>query len=178
MIVTKFIFYTVLGWKISGSFDKTIDKSIIIGGPHTSWHDFYISVLARRLLKKEIHFIAKKELFKWPFGLYFKWMGGTPLDRTPGQNKVEAIAEIFQKKNVFHLALSPEGTRNKVEKWKTGFYFIAKTANVPIVPVVFNYGTKTFEVKPPFFLTDNFENDLKILKQNYRNVYGKVRSNS
>lgn len=168
----------MLGWKISGSFDRSIKKSVIIGAPHTSWHDFYISVLARRLLRTEIHFIAKKELFKWPFAAYFKWMGGTPLDRTPSQNKVEAIADIFQKKKEFRLALSPEGTRQKVENWKTGFYFIAKKANVPIIPVIFNYGIKTFEIKQPFFPTDDFESDLKILKLYYRGIYGKVKSYS
>ena len=128
MTLTKFIFFKLLGWRIEGSFDPTVKKSVVIVVPHTSWHDFYVGSFARRILQTEINFVAKRELFRPPFGWYFKWMGGAPLDRTPGQNKVEAIAEIFNKKKEFRLALAPEGTRKKVDAWKTGFYYIALKA--------------------------------------------------
>jgi 1-acyl-sn-glycerol-3-phosphate acyltransferase len=100
-------------------------------------------------------------------------MGGTPLDRTSGQNKVEAIAQIFKEKDEFRLALAPEGTRKKVETWKTGFYYIAQAANVPIIPVAFDYGTKTVKIGAAFYPTGNIEADMLVLRSFYKGVVGK-----
>jgi len=173
MGITRFIFYNLMGWKIQGDFDSEIKKAVVIVAPHTSWHDFYIGVFVRRILKVQINFIAKKELFQEPFGWYFKWMGGAPLDRAPGQKKVQTIAKIFSEKDEFRLALSPEGTRKKVETWKTGFYYIAKTANVPVIPVAFDYSTKTVSIDKPHYLTNDIAVDLKQLQARYKNIVGK-----
>lgn len=162
-----------MDWTVEGSFDPAVKKSVVIVVPHTSWHDFPVGVYARRILKTKINFVAKKELFKWPFGAYFRWMGGTPLDRTSGQNKVEAIAQIFKEKDEFRLALAPEGTRKKVESWKTGYYYIAQAANVPIIPVGFDYSTKTVKVGAPFYTTGNIEADTIELRKFYHGVVGK-----
>jgi 1-acyl-sn-glycerol-3-phosphate acyltransferase len=173
MIFTKFLFHKVLGWKIKGQFQPDIKKAVVIVVPHTSWHDFYIGVFTRKLLKTEINWIGKKELFKWPLGWYFRWMGGTPIDRTSGQNKVEAITEIFNSNEHFRLSLAPEGTRKKVTTWKTGYYYIAQAANVPIIPIAFNYNTKTVVVHEPFYITNNIEADTKTLRALYDGVIGK-----
>ncbi|MCW8980837.1 MULTISPECIES: 1-acyl-sn-glycerol-3-phosphate acyltransferase [Altibacter] len=174
MGLTKFIFFKIMGWKIEGSFDPSIKKAVVIVVPHTSWHDFFIGVFTRRILKTEINFVAKKELFRWPFGWYFRWMGGAPLDRTSGQNKVEAIAEVFRKKEEFRLALAPEGTRKKVEAWKTGFYYIAQAAHVPIIPVSFDYATKTVTINPPFYISGDIDEDTRLLRTYFENIVGKV----
>lgn len=170
---SKFIFYNVLGWKIEGDFDRNIKKAVIIVVPHTSWHDFYIGVFTRRILKVQINFIAKAELFKWPLGAYFRWMGGAPLDRTPGQNKVEAMAEVFKQKDEFRLALAPEGTRKKVLEWKTGYYYIAWLAGVPIICVAFDYASKTVIINKPFYPSGNIEKDTPILRAFFNGVIGK-----
>ena len=162
-----------MGWKIEGSFDPSIKKAVVIVAPHTSWHDFFVGLYARRILRTKIHWLGKKELFIWPFSYYFKWTGGTPLDRTSGQNKVETIANIFNEKREFRLALAPEGTRKKVTTWRTGFYYIAHAAKVPIIPVAFNYGTKTVEVGLPFQLTNSKDEDIKHLRSFYDRVIGK-----
>lgn len=174
MSFSRFIFIKVLGWSIAGNFDPTIKKSVVIAVPHTSWHDFYVGAFTRKIQGVPIHYVGKKELFKWPFGWYFRWMGGSPLDRTPGQNKVESIAALFEKKEEFRLTLAPEGTRKKVDKWKTGFYYIAKKADVPIIPVAFDYPTKTVTIHPAFYLTDDTEADLAYLRSLYSGVVGKV----
>lgn len=174
MEITKFIFRTLLGWKISGSFDGRLKKAVIIVAPHTSWHDFYVGAFARRILKTQINFVAKKELFRWPFGWYFRWMGGAPLDRTGGQNKVEAIAAIFENKTEFRLALAPEGTRKKVDQWKTGFYYIALKANVPVIPVAFDYKTRTVRIGNPFDVTGAIDSDIFELRKFYKGVVGKI----
>lgn len=163
-----------MGWKFYGSWPKGLKKAVIIVVPHTSWHDFYLGLLVRRILEVDVKFVAKKELFQPPFGWYFKWMGGAPLDRTPGQNKVEAIAEIFKEKEEFRLAIAPEGTRKKVKDWKTGFYYIAKVANVPIVMIAFDFGNKKVKVSKPLYLTEDKESDFYRIKEFYNKVTGKV----
>ncbi|WP_299229368.1 1-acyl-sn-glycerol-3-phosphate acyltransferase [uncultured Psychroserpens sp.] len=174
--LAKFIYFKLLGWKITGNtnFSKdTIKKAVIIALPHTSWHDFYIAILLRKITGVKTNFVAKKELFKWPFGWYFKAVGGAALDRTSGQNKVQAIASLFKEKEEFRLALAPEGTRKKVDTWKTGFYYIAKEANVPIIMFTLDFKNKQNRVSEPFFPTDDVEADFKTMKAFYKGVIGK-----
>lgn len=173
MWFTKFIFFKLLGWKIAGDFSTEVKKAVIIAVPHTSWHDFYVGSFTRRILKTEINWVGKKELFKWPFGWYFRYMGGTPLDRTSGQNKVDAIAKIFKEKDEFRMTLAPEGTRKRVAEWKTGYYYIAQAAGVPIIPVAFDYKTKTVTINRPFYPTGDIVEDTKILRAFYKDVIGK-----
>lgn len=172
--LARFIYFKIMGWNFYGSWPSGIKKAVVIVVPHTSWHDFYLGLLVRRILKVDIKFVAKKELFKPPFGWYFKWMGGTPLDRTAGQNKVEAIAGLFRKKQEFRLAIAPEGTRKKVKDWKTGFYYIAKAANVPIVMVAFDFGKKNVRISEPLFPTEDREGDFERIREFYKEVTGKV----
>lgn len=176
--ITKVLFNKLLGWKISGTFNPEIKKSVVIVLPHTSWHDFYIGAFARKLLNVDINYVGKQELFKPPFGWYFKWMGGEPINRVANQNKVEAISAIFNEKDEFRLAIAPEGTRKKVDKWKTGFYFIALKAQVPIIPVAFDYGTKTVKIGTAFYPTGNLDKDLPVLQAFYKGVVGKVLENT
>lgn len=173
-MLARFIFYKLLGWTFSGTWPSHLKKCVVIVVPHTSWHDFYMGLLVRRLWGADIKYVAKKELFKPPFGWYFRWMGGTALDRTPGQKKIEAIAKIFREKEEFRLAIAPEGTRKKVQDWKTGFYYIAKSANVPVVMVAFDYGRKTVKISEPLYTSENKEEDFKKIKKFYSGVRGKV----
>lgn len=177
-ILYKFIFTTIFGWKVVGDIDDNLKKCVIIAVPHTSWWDFFLGIFSRGILKKEINYVAKKELFMFPFGYFFKWTGGTPLNRQKKENKVESIVRIFNENEVFRLAIAPEGTRKKVTEWKTGFYYIALQANVPIIPVAFDYGKKEVVYHKPFYPTGNIESDLKILQSYYKGVIGKVKENS
>lgn len=174
--LAKFIYFKLLGWDILGNKNFSSDstkKAVIIAAPHTSWHDFYIGVLLRSVTGVKTNFVGKKELFKWPFGWYFRALGGAPLDRTSGQNKVQAIAKLFEGKDEFRLTLAPEGTRKKVDKWKTGFYYIAKEAQVPIIMFTLDFKNKRNHVSEPFYPTDDFDADLKFMKDFYKGVVGK-----
>ncbi|RKS53229.1 1-acyl-sn-glycerol-3-phosphate acyltransferase [Gillisia mitskevichiae] len=171
--VSKFIFYKVFKWRIEGVFDPNIKKCVFIVAPHTSWWDFFLGVITRNILGIEINFVGKKELFKPPFGWYFKWMGGAPVDRVSKEKKVAAIASIFESKNIFRLALSPEGTRQKTDRWRTGFYYIAQAANVPIIMVAFDYGKKAVRFSKPYYTTGDIEKDLPEIKSFYKDVQGK-----
>ncbi|RBA27856.1 1-acyl-sn-glycerol-3-phosphate acyltransferase [Flavobacterium tibetense] len=177
-LLYKFIFFKVLGWKIVGSIDANVKKCVMIVVPHTSWYDFFLGVFTRGIVQLEMNFVGKKELFVFPLNYYFQWMGGTPLNRQKNENKVDAIASIFEKKDEFRLAIAPEGTRKKVTEWKTGFYYIALKANVPILPVAFDYGKKEVQLMPLFQPTGDIETDFKVLKSKYVGVVGKFPEKS
>jgi len=158
-MLSKFIFTKLMGWKLVNDFPKDIQKYVVIAAPHTSWQDFPIGILARNTAGIKINFIGKASLFKGPFGFIFKSLGGTPVDRATSNNLVDAIVQIFDKKEQFRLALSPEGTRKKVDKWKTGFYYIAKGAKVPIVMATLDFAKKQVKISEAYYTTDNMEKD-------------------
>ena len=172
--IYKWIFFKLMGWKIVGNIDEGVKKCVMMVMPHTSAHDFYLGIFTRGITGVEMNFVGKKELFRFPFGAYFRYMGGEPLDRSGGLNKVDSIAAIFKRREVFRLAVAPEGTRNKVTELKTGFYFIALKANVPIIPVAFDFGKKEVNLGKPVYPSGEIEEDLKILKQHFVGVKGKI----
>ena len=172
---SKLIFLKILGWKIVGGFpDKP--KYIIIVAPHTSNWDFLTGVFVRAIVPeiKAAKYLGKKSLFKPPLGWLFKAMGGYPVDRTKSKNQVDAVVDIFDKHEEFVIAMAPEGTRSKVEKLKSGFYYIALKANIPIVMVAFDYGKKQVVVnQPEFYPTGDFESDIEQILSFYRGIKGK-----
>ena len=129
------------GWSIEGSLPKE-NQYIIIAAPHTSNWDFIIAVMLRGALNEKIFYLGKSQLFKLPWGWFFSAMGGKPVDRTKSNNLVDAVVNIFKEDPYFKLALAPEGTRSAVKKWKTGFYYIAKGSNIPIVPCGLDFKKK------------------------------------
>ncbi|SFW15764.1 1-acyl-sn-glycerol-3-phosphate acyltransferase [Cellulophaga fucicola] len=174
--LAKFIYFKIMGWTVNGAFPK-IDKCVVIVVPHTSNLDFFMGLLIRRVLNEEFNFVGKKSLFKWPYGWYFRWQGGMPIDRTKSNNFVDACADLIKNTKKIHLTLAPEGTRSKVTKWKTGFYYIAKQANVPVVLVAFDYGKKEIKISEAIRTTDNTELDFKTYEAFFKGVEGRVKRN-
>jgi 1-acyl-sn-glycerol-3-phosphate acyltransferase len=179
--LAKFIYFKILGWKVVGNtnFSKdTVKKAVLISAPHTSNFDFIIGLLLRKVVDIKSSYLGKKELFVWPLGYYFKAVGGVPVDRKNKENKVDTIAKLFEDKKEFRLTLAPEGTRSKVEQWRTGFYYIAKKANVPIIMFTLDFGNKQNKISEPFYPTDNIEEDFKYMKSFFKGVKGKISKNS
>jgi 1-acyl-sn-glycerol-3-phosphate acyltransferase len=172
--IYQWIFFRIMGWKIKGSIDPNVKKCVMMVMPHTSAHDFYLGIFTRGITQLQMNWVGKKELFRFPFGFYFRYMGGEPLDRTGGLNKVDSIASIFERKEIFRLAVAPEGTRKYVNELKTGFYYIALKANVPIIPVAFDFGKKEVNLGAPLMPTGDIESDLSTLKKHYIGVEGKI----
>lgn len=170
---SKFILYTILGWKIENDFPQQPKKYVVIAAPHTSWVDFPIAILSRMVSGTMVHFIGKGSLFKWPFGYFFRALGGTPVDRSKSNNMVDAVIDVFNSKEEFRLGISPEGTRKKVDNWKTGFYYIAKGANVPVVMATLDFENKKVKISEPYYTTDNMEEDFKNFKTFFNNIKGK-----
>jgi len=166
----KLIYYWI-GWKIRGHY--TNQKCIIIVAPHTSNWDFVLGAVVRSIIRMNANFLGKKELFKFPLGNYLRYIGGHPVDRTTSHNMVDSIVDIYNKEDHFALAIAPEGTRKYVPKWKTGFYHIAKKAQVPIVMVGFDYELKIVEFREPFYPSDNMEKDMEEIMSYFRGFTGK-----
>jgi len=166
-------FFKLFGWKIDGEMPKE-KKYIIIVAPHTSNWDFMIGLCVRSILRFDAKFLGKKELFRFPFGALFRWLGGLPVDRSRNANMVDAVAELFNQHEELIIAMAPEGTRKYVEKWKTGFYFIALKAKIPILMASFDYPSKTVFASKPFYPTGDLKADMKVILDFYRNKQGKV----
>jgi 1-acyl-sn-glycerol-3-phosphate acyltransferase len=171
--IAKFIF-KITGWKVEGSFSPELKKYIIAVAPHTSNWDFPIGVLARSVLHIEkAKFLGKDSLFKPPFGWFFRWLGGYPVDRSNRHEVVQQVVNIFNKHDEFIVAMAPEGTRKKVDKLRSGFYFIAKGANIPIIPCGFDFEKKIIKVGTPFYPTGNQDHDFQFLISFYKTIKGK-----
>lgn len=162
------------GWQVSGAFPADLRKYVIAVAPHTSNWDFPVGLAGRSILKlKDVKFLAKSQLFKPPFGWIFKKLGGYPVDRSTSHDLVSYVVNIINKHDDFILAIAPEGTRKKVNKFKTGFYYIAKNAHVPIVPCGFDYQKKQIVIGSPLFASGDIDSDFEILYAFYRNIKGK-----
>ncbi len=157
------------GWQFEGSVPDE-PKFVLIVAPHTSNWDFVVGVVALFCIGFRVSFLGKHTLFKWPLGIFMRWLGGIPVERSVSRDRVGENIGAFKSADKLILAVAPEGTRKLVKDWKTGFYHVAHGAGVPIVPVAFDYGAKTIRLYPPFRTTGDVEGDLMKIKDIYRTV--------
>jgi 1-acyl-sn-glycerol-3-phosphate acyltransferase len=157
------------GWHFEGSLPN-VPKFVLTIAPHTSNWDFVVGVLARRAVGLDAHFLGKHTLFKPPFGWFMRWLGGMPVRRDVPAGVVEQVTQKFEEHDALVLALAPEGTRKRVAKWRTGFYYIAHGAGVPIVPIALDYGRKRVVAGPALDPSGDLETDLRTLRQFYVDV--------
>lgn len=158
-----------------GTFPGHLKKFVIAVVPHTSFVDFFLGVLVRAVWKEAINWIGKKSLFKPPFGWFFRRMGGAPIDRSQKNDTVSSTVQIFNERDVFRLTIAPEGTRQKVGRWKTGFYYIALSAEVPIVLVAFDFGKKQIKISEPYTPTGDIDADFEVYRKFFEGVEGYKR---
>lgn len=162
------------GWKSSGYDTTGLNKVIYAVAPHTSWKDFILGILVRSERGIHSNFIGKDSLFRPPFGFIFYRLGGHPVDRSQHHNLVQVIIDLFNKNEKFALAVAPEGTRHRVDKFKTGFYYIARGAGVPIVMVQIDAIRREMHFSEPFWPGDDAEKDLATLFQHFKGIQGFV----
>jgi 1-acyl-sn-glycerol-3-phosphate acyltransferase len=170
--IISLILLKTLRWKAVGPLPEQ-NKYIIIVTPHTSNWDVFYGVILAFTLKLDARFLAKKELFRWPFAPIIRWLGGIATDRSSHSNIVDKIVKIFDENEKFVLALAPEGTRHKVDYWKSGFYHIAAGANIPIVLAFIDFGTKTGGAGPLLYPSGDIKKDMVTIRNFYLNKKGK-----
>ncbi|HRH99549.1 MAG TPA: 1-acyl-sn-glycerol-3-phosphate acyltransferase [Saprospiraceae bacterium] len=165
----------ISGWKVHGLEElKRLNQYIIIVAPHTSNWDFIVGMLVRYGNHlTHVKYLGKDSLFRFPYGFLFKAMGGFPVDRSKKNNLVDSYVDFLQTHPQISIVIAPEGTRHKVEHFKTGFYFIAKGAKIPVICCPFDFKNKTVSFDPPFYCTENSINDLEVLENRFKGVEGK-----
>jgi 1-acyl-sn-glycerol-3-phosphate acyltransferase len=167
-----------MDWTVIGDVGNNIEKNIFAVMPHTSNWDFAIGVLVKFGYNMRLNYLAKSQLFFPPLSWIMRGTGGVPVERSRAHNLVTQIAKIFDAKNRFALAITPEGTRSKVSKLKKGFYYIAKEANVPIIFVAFDFKSRAVVFREPFYVTGDYARDMKTIIPFYHNVTGKRDENN
>jgi 1-acyl-sn-glycerol-3-phosphate acyltransferase len=167
--------FTVRGWKIEGSFPYELKKSIVVVAPHTHFVDFFIGLAIRKKMNMDfVHFLGKKELFWGIFGVILRKLGGFPVERGKNLNQVDEVVRLYNERNSFHIAISPEGTRKKVSRLKSGFYHISKNANIPIILVGLDFGNKKVLFGSPFYTTDNEKLDKQKIVRFFKGIAGYI----
>ena len=159
------------GWRVVGKLPD-IPKFVVVGAPHTSNWGFVMFVALAFVLEGDLRYMGKKELFYWPYGGFFRWCGGVPVDRSKHHGLVEQTVCAIQASDHFQLVITPEGTRKKVGHWKQGFYYIAEQAGIPIVAGFVDSRTKTCGIGPTFTLTDGMEADIKTIQAFFKDKVG------
>jgi len=172
------LFFWLGKWEINGEIPSDLTKYIVVVGPHTSNWDFFWGVVLREILKlNHIKYIGKSQLFKPPYGFIFRALGGYPVYRKHNNNLVSEVVDIFNSKTKFAIGLAPEGTRKKVDRIKTGFYYIAKQTHIPIVLIGLDYSDKKVKIEEPFFPGNNIKTDFKRIIGFFSSCKGKHPEN-
>ncbi len=159
------------GWRVKGTLPD-LPKYVLIGAPHTSNWDFVLFLGLVFKLKLDMRYMGKAELFRFPYGWFFYYCGGIPVDRKKPTGLVEQTIEAINNSSKFILTITPEGTRHKVTEWKTGFYRIAKGAGIPIVMAKVDAKHKTVHVGEIFHPTDDMDADMKLIQEAFKGFVG------
>lgn len=157
----------LFGWKVNITVNPK-DKCVICVAPHTSNLDFILGLAAYRSIGRKANFLMKDFWFFFPLGLILEHLGGIPVKRKKGSgNLTEEVIERFKNSSYMNLAVTPEGTRSRTEKWKTGFLYIAYGADVPVLLGVIDYSRKVVEISKSFNPSGNIKEDMQYVREYY-----------
>jgi len=171
------IFLKIFGWRREGKLPD-IPKYVMVAAPHTSNWDFPIAMAFMFSFKMKLSWLGKDSLFRWPFGGFFKFLGGIPIKRSQPGDVVAQSVQAFKDRVKMVMVIAPEGTRKKVMHWKTGFYYIAQGANIPIVLSFLDYFRKVGGIGPTIAQRSNIELDMKTIREFYENITAKIPDQS
>jgi 1-acyl-sn-glycerol-3-phosphate acyltransferase len=162
------------GWKIEGELPAGTGKCVLIAAPHTSNWDLPYTLMVGFALRLQLYWLGKRSIFRFPFGGVMRWLGGVAVDRTKSTNLVAASAAALRAADgAVQLVVPPEGTRGATRHWKTGFYYIALEAQVPIVMAYMDYERKLSGLGPVFQPTGDVERDMAAIKAFYAPYKGR-----
>jgi 1-acyl-sn-glycerol-3-phosphate acyltransferase len=168
----RWLLYQQLGWKIKVS-EPHPDKYIICLAPHTSNWDFILGQLYARAEGMRINFLMKKEWFFWPLGPIFRSIGGIPVWRSKHTSMTDNLAQTAKESRIFHLCITPEGTRSRTTDWKKGFYYIALKAQIPILLYGVDYEKKHIQCTKTIIPNGDIESQMKEIKLYFKDFKGK-----
>lgn len=170
------LMFALSGWNMDDNVPTEVSRCVIIAAPHTSNWDLYYARLAFFLMDIPLRFTIKKEWLRFPFGPLTRALGGIGIDRSPkipGQERksmTEAMADLFTKHQRLAMMVTPEGTRGKRTEWKTGFYYVALTAGVPIALGYLDYKRRHAGVGPIIHPSGDIDRDMRIIMGFYRDI--------
>ena len=164
------MYFWITGWKLEGRISPGIKKCILVAAPHTSNYDFGYSRAALYLMECNVRYLAKQELLNSPLGFIFRLTGAIGVKRDKSENLVTRIVDMFNQSEDLIIMLAPEGSRKLKGKWKTGFYYAALQAKVPIVLASLDYQKKVANVGLVFYPTGNYQQDMVQVKEFYQSV--------
>jgi len=169
MILTLFAraVFRLIGWRAEGE-APNIPKYVMVAAPHTSNIDGIMLVLGAWLFGLKLHWMGKHTLFRAPFGWLLKAFGGVPIDRRAPRGAVQQMIQAFHDHERQILVVAPEGTRGKTDRWKTGFYYIAQGAGVPVVLAYIDYARKVVGIGPVIHPSGDQDADMRLIHDFYK----------
>jgi 1-acyl-sn-glycerol-3-phosphate acyltransferase len=176
MRLLSWLVLKLCGWKVVNVAPAT-GSYLIIAAPHTSNWDFPLGIAIAFHLRLKVYFIAKHTLFNGFAGPIMRWLGGVPLNRSASTNFVDASVEIYANSENLIFAIAPEGTRASVGRWKTGFYHMAKGANVPLALAYFDFSKRVGGIGKMLNTTENIDADMQAIADFYEPIMGKYPNN-
>jgi len=166
------IILKLLGWHVDVTLPKE-KKFVMIGAPHTTNWDLPIGLLCFWSVPVHITWVGKKQLFIGPFNYFFRALGGIPVDRSAHTGFIDQIAQQFNDREEMIFGLTPEGTRSTTEYWKTGFYYIALKAKVPICCAYVDFPRRTIGFGKMIIPSGDINKDFVQIKLFYQDKKGK-----
>jgi 1-acyl-sn-glycerol-3-phosphate acyltransferase len=158
-----------MGWRITGELPN-IKKAVLIVAPHTSNKDGFITVCGMLALGLKLSFFVKHSAFRWPFAKLMLWFGAVPVNRDNATDVVKFSADQLNSEDKFWLAIAPEGTRHSAKSWKTGFYWIAHRAQVPVLMIAFDYRLREIKILGQIQPTGEFDREFSLLLNHYKSI--------
>lgn len=171
------LYLKVTGWRLVGN-EFVTRRCVMIAAPHTSNWDLPMTLAIVFVFRLKIYFLAKHTLFTPPFGVFLRWLGGIPVDRTRAHNLVEQAVELFSAHDELILLVPPEGTRSQVRYWKSGFYHIAHGAGVPIALGFIDFKQRVAGLGGVHMPGGDYDRELPHIQSFYAGISGKNRSAS
>lgn len=162
----------LIGWRVDTIY-PTEKKYVLVGAHHTTNWDLPVALLFSMASGIKFNFLAKDDLFWWPLGIILHWLGGIPVNRRAHTNFVEQLAEEFGKREELVIVVTPEGTRKRTEYWKTGFYYLALSAKVPVALGYLDYPNKRLGIGKMMHPSGDIEADFDLLRTFYADKKGK-----
>ncbi|HEY3450950.1 MAG TPA: lysophospholipid acyltransferase family protein [Myxococcales bacterium] len=160
------------GWTLDERLPD-VERAVVVAAPHTTNWDLPFSLAVAWSLGLRMQWVGKHTLFEPPFGAFMRWLGGIGVDRRGSKDTVEALVQVFEGRPALMLLIAPSGTRKKAQRWKTGFYYVAVGAKVPIVLGFLDYGKKRGGLGEVFVPTGDIQKDFQAIRAFYASIRGK-----